>query len=75
MSISYFLVKHTSVLFIFLIIFFSPNLVCAETYNPDEEEEDTDPRVRTAAKVLGRIILVPTHSPPPLHTKSNHADI
>nr|XP_060483895.1 cAMP-dependent protein kinase type II-alpha regulatory subunit [Panthera onca] len=28
-----------------LYFFSSPNLVCAETYNPDEEEEDTDPRV------------------------------
>ncbi|KAJ1069054.1 hypothetical protein K5549_000365 [Capra hircus] len=29
----------------FSLFFFSPTLVCAETYNPDEEEEDTDPRV------------------------------
>uniref|UniRef100_A0A8C5KHT9 cAMP-dependent protein kinase type II-alpha regulatory subunit n=1 Tax=Jaculus jaculus TaxID=51337 RepID=A0A8C5KHT9_JACJA len=28
-----------------LIIFFFPILVCAETYNPDEEEEDNDPKV------------------------------
>lgn len=75
MFTSYFPVKYTSVLFIFLFIFFSPTLVCAETYNPDEEEEDTDPRVRTTAKVLGRIISVPTHSPFPLYTKANHADI
>lgn len=51
----------------FSLFFFSPTLVCAETYNPDEEEEDTDPRVRTAAKGLGRIISVPTHSPFPLY--------
>lgn len=75
MFTSCFPVKYTSVLFIFLFIFFSPTLVCAETYNPDEEEEDTDPRVRTSAKVLGGIISVPTHFPSPLCTKSNHADI
>uniref|UniRef100_A0A8C2YS48 cAMP-dependent protein kinase type II-alpha regulatory subunit n=1 Tax=Chinchilla lanigera TaxID=34839 RepID=A0A8C2YS48_CHILA len=31
--------------FILSFIFLSSILVCAEAYNPDEEEEDTDPRV------------------------------
>lgn len=40
---SFFLKSH-----ILSFPFFSPILVCAETYNPDdEEEEDADPRVRT----------------------------
>lgn len=39
----------------------SPNLVCAEAYNPDEEEEDNDPRVRTEAEVLCRVAF-PTAS-------------
>lgn len=52
-------------------MFFSPNLVCAETYNPDEEEEDTDPRVRIAAKAaLTALFYSVLNSPPPLH----HAD-
>lgn len=79
-SLPIFLVKAHICFIHFSLYFFSSNLVCAEAFNPDEEEEDTDPRVRTTAKVLSRVVVFPTHpldSPHPMmliikiHTNKN----